>query len=247
LRPSPASVIHIQSLERLKNLELPPHRLPRLHTIKWQTSTTSTTAAMTFQQQDISSHDSKPQDERVASSHIDLQLSDTKGVQESDPVENLPSPTTQAAEKPEQWNHPRSNLFRTMAAFWSFVVMGGNDAAYGALIPYVRLYPLFLFSTRQLLCVTRNVTNVCIAARVLQSHLCSHFAYFPFTAGWIHGLCSTKQHYSPAAWTKRCCHYRTELPSYRVCCDSSASSVSRARRHLHVGWLWQWTRRCCVE
>jgi hypothetical protein len=28
-----------------------------------------------------------------------------------------------------------------MAAFWSFVVMGSNDAAYGALIPYVSPVP----------------------------------------------------------------------------------------------------------
>ncbi|KAF2804813.1 MFS general substrate transporter [Mytilinidion resinicola] len=57
-----------------------------------------------------------------------------------DPVENLPSPTTQASEKLQRWNHPRGNLFRTMAAFWGFVVMGMNDAAYGALIPYLEEY-----------------------------------------------------------------------------------------------------------
>ncbi|KAF2735457.1 MFS general substrate transporter [Polyplosphaeria fusca] len=56
-----------------------------------------------------------------------------------DPVERLPSPTT-ASEKLERWNHPRSNLFRSLAAFWSFVVMGANDAAYGALIPYLQEY-----------------------------------------------------------------------------------------------------------
>jgi hypothetical protein len=50
--------------------------------------------------------------------------------QQDDPVQNLPSPTT-ASEKLERWNHPRTNLFRTLAAFWGFVVMGSNDAAYG--------------------------------------------------------------------------------------------------------------------
>jgi hypothetical protein len=83
---------------------------------------------------------SKPQDAKVADSHTSLRLSDSKGSQNDDPVENLPSPTTQAAEKLERWNHPRSNLFRTMAAFWGFVVMGSNDAAYGALIPYLQEY-----------------------------------------------------------------------------------------------------------
>lgn len=31
----------------------------------------------------------------------------------------------------EKWNHPRSNVYRTFATFWSFFVMGANDAAYG--------------------------------------------------------------------------------------------------------------------
>lgn len=79
----------------------------------------------------------KPQNAKVAGSHTSLRLSDTKGIRDDDSPTDLPSPTTHSAHKPEQWNHPRSNLFKTMAAFWSFVVMGSNDAAYGALIPYV--------------------------------------------------------------------------------------------------------------
>ena len=31
----------------------------------------------------------------------------------------------------EKWNQPRVNIHRTFAAFWSFLVMGANDAAYG--------------------------------------------------------------------------------------------------------------------
>lgn len=31
----------------------------------------------------------------------------------------------------EQWNHPRSNILKTLATFWSFLVMGANDSAYG--------------------------------------------------------------------------------------------------------------------
>ncbi|EFQ89955.1 hypothetical protein PTT_13604 [Pyrenophora teres f. teres 0-1] len=100
----------------------------------------STCVEQPIELQDVSNHLSKPQDAKVAGSYTSLRLSDTKGTRESDPVENLPSPTTQAAEKLERWNHPRSNLFRTMAAFWSFVVMGSNDAAYGALIPYLQEY-----------------------------------------------------------------------------------------------------------
>jgi hypothetical protein len=42
----------------------------------------------------------------------------------------LPSPTT-ATEVLQRWNHPRSNMFRVFATFWSLLVMGANDAAYG--------------------------------------------------------------------------------------------------------------------
>jgi hypothetical protein len=88
--------------------------------------------------QDLSNYISRPQDAKVSGSHTTLRISDTKPTHGDDPLESLPSPTTQAAAKPERWNAPRSNLFRTMAAYWSFIVMGSNDAAYGALIPYVR-------------------------------------------------------------------------------------------------------------
>lgn len=90
--------------------------------------------------QPISSQPAKPQEAKILGSHTNLRLSDTKGIKDEDdsPVD-LPSPITHPAVKPEQWNHPRSNFFKTMAAFWSFVVMGSNDAAYGALIPYVSI------------------------------------------------------------------------------------------------------------
>ncbi|KAL4867647.1 hypothetical protein BDV12DRAFT_186567 [Aspergillus spectabilis] len=37
----------------------------------------------------------------------------------------------------EQWNYPRSNITKTLATFWAFLVMGANDAAYGPIIPYL--------------------------------------------------------------------------------------------------------------
>ena len=54
----------------------------------------------------------------------------------NDPIEILPSPTT-ATEKLQAWNNPPVNKYRTFSAFWSFFIMGANDAAYGALLPYV--------------------------------------------------------------------------------------------------------------
>lgn len=31
----------------------------------------------------------------------------------------------------EKWNEPRINAYRSFATFWSMLVMGANDAAYG--------------------------------------------------------------------------------------------------------------------
>ncbi|RYP31528.1 hypothetical protein DL767_005706 [Monosporascus sp. MG133] len=51
----------------------------------------------------------------------------------------LPPPTT-AVDVVQSWNNPRSNIARVAACFWSFTVMGANDAAYGPLIPYIQDY-----------------------------------------------------------------------------------------------------------
>lgn len=42
--------------------------------------------------------------------------------------DDAPSTAVSALEK---WNYPRHNIPRLMATFWSFVVSGANDAAYG--------------------------------------------------------------------------------------------------------------------
>ncbi|CAM1509571.1 Fc.00g033100.m01.CDS01 [Cosmosporella sp. VM-42] len=43
-------------------------------------------------------------------------------------------------ESTQKWNEPTINKFRVGAAFWSLLVMGANDAAYGALIPSLEKY-----------------------------------------------------------------------------------------------------------
>lgn len=47
---------------------------------------------------------------------------------------NLPSPST-ASPVVEKWNLPQSNMFRVAACFWSLMVTGANDAAYGVSLP----------------------------------------------------------------------------------------------------------------
>jgi hypothetical protein len=50
----------------------------------------------------------------------------------------LPSPTTAAIETQERWNHPQINMYRTFATFWSFIVLGANDAALGVCLAILR-------------------------------------------------------------------------------------------------------------
>ncbi|KAI0542021.1 major facilitator superfamily domain-containing protein [Xylaria digitata] len=52
--------------------------------------------------------------------------------------DSFPPTPLMAAEVKERWNYPRSNTRRVAACFYSFVVMGANDAAYG-LQEYYRL------------------------------------------------------------------------------------------------------------
>ncbi|KJY01960.1 MFS transporter like protein [Zymoseptoria brevis] len=59
---------------------------------------------------------------------------------QSDRNEALPSPTTTPNEVLQTWRTPRINLYRVSAAFWAFVVMGMNDATYGAIIPYLQTF-----------------------------------------------------------------------------------------------------------
>ncbi|KAK3066845.1 hypothetical protein LTS18_001463, partial [Coniosporium uncinatum] len=69
-------------------------------------------------------------------------LSDFGSEREADKADQneiLPSPTT-AVEALQTWRNPRINMLRLAAAFTSFIVLGANDAALGALIPYLETY-----------------------------------------------------------------------------------------------------------
>jgi len=49
----------------------------------------------------------------------------------------IETPETEPEEL-EKWNSPSINMYRYFATIYSFIIMGMNDAAYGALIPYVQ-------------------------------------------------------------------------------------------------------------
>lgn len=66
---------------------------------------------------------------RASSKHEEAQEIETKLEAASDlaPPPPPPPPTITAA----RWNQPRSNIPKVFAAFWTFIVMGCNDAVYG--------------------------------------------------------------------------------------------------------------------
>ncbi|KAK8013821.1 hypothetical protein PG990_007117 [Apiospora arundinis] len=73
-------------------------------------------------------------DMQAPHSKLEAQLPDES------PQEDPGSPPPTATEMVQRWNYPKSNVPKIGACFWSFVVMGANDAAYGALIHYIEQY-----------------------------------------------------------------------------------------------------------
>lgn len=63
----------------------------------------------------------------------------SKSTVSSERLAELPPPST-AVQALQRWNLPRSNVVRVFAAFYAFLIVGMNDAAYGPLIPYLEEY-----------------------------------------------------------------------------------------------------------
>lgn len=61
--------------------------------------------------------------------NLGRRLSSDKGL-DDDFSGSLPSPIS-AIETVERWNSSRNNVYRTLACFWSLLVLGANDAALG--------------------------------------------------------------------------------------------------------------------
>jgi len=75
----------------------------------------------------------------------------------------------------QRWNHPDGNVLRVASAFWCFIVLGMNDAAYGALIPYLEIYYSISYTVVSLVFLspfvgyfTASLTNSIIHTRLGQ-------------------------------------------------------------------------------
>ncbi|KAJ4680091.1 hypothetical protein HRR95_003810 [Exophiala dermatitidis] len=51
----------------------------------------------------------------------------------------LPPPSTSTPQL-QKWNSPQINMWRCFSTFYAFIILGANDAAYGALIPYLETW-----------------------------------------------------------------------------------------------------------
>ncbi|MCJ1339471.1 hypothetical protein MMC09_004761 [Bachmanniomyces sp. S44760] len=56
-----------------------------------------------------------------------------------DAIEEPATPESASLEL-HQWNHPQINVWRTLTTFLGLLIMGANDAVYGALLPYLETY-----------------------------------------------------------------------------------------------------------
>ncbi|RDW65225.1 hypothetical protein BP5796_09917 [Coleophoma crateriformis] len=75
-----------------------------------------------------STEDPVPRDGRAGTEEVELGIRDAC------------QPPESAVNALQQWNNPRINMWRVFACCWSFFIAGGNDGAYGALIPYLETY-----------------------------------------------------------------------------------------------------------
>ncbi|KAK8084244.1 hypothetical protein PG997_005515, partial [Apiospora hydei] len=96
------------------------------------------TAVMEMQDMDIRAPHSKLEEARRP--RPDASGSSSSREEEGQDPSSPPPPPSTATEVVQRWNYPKSNVPKIGACFWSFVVMGANDAAYGALIHYIEQY-----------------------------------------------------------------------------------------------------------
>jgi len=66
----------------------------------------------------------------------------------------------------EKWNSPSINTYRYLAANFGFIIMGMNDAAYGALIPYLEEYYDINYTVISLVFLAPFIGYVCSSSSV---------------------------------------------------------------------------------
>ncbi|KAF5986621.1 tetracycline resistance [Fusarium coicis] len=88
----------------------------------------------------------------------------------------------------EKWNEPIGNAFRVGAVYWSLFVSGANDAAYGALIPYLETYYELSYLVVSLIFLSPFVGFIVSAAVNNYLHMNIGQRWIAFMCGGCHAL-----------------------------------------------------------
>lgn len=88
----------------------------------------------------------------------------------------------------EKWNEPIGNVFRVGAVFFSLFVSGANDAAYGALIPYLETYYELSYLVVSLIFLSPFVGFIVSAAINNYLHMRIGQRWIAFMCGGCHAL-----------------------------------------------------------
>ncbi|GKU07654.1 bypass of stop codon protein 6 [Fusarium langsethiae] len=96
--------------------------------------------------------------------------------------------TTRVAVVVEKWNEPIGNVFRVAAVFFSLFVSGANDAAYGALIPYLETYYELSYLVVSLIFLSPFVGFIVSAATNNYLHMKVGQRWIAFMCGGCHAL-----------------------------------------------------------
>lgn len=89
---------------------------------------------------------------------------DTSDEQSTGSVSLDTQPPDHAVSALPRWNESKSNIFKTMSTFFGFLVIGANDAVYGAIIPYLQNFYGVSYTVVSLVFLSPLVGYVCSAA-----------------------------------------------------------------------------------
>lgn len=91
----------------------------------------------------------------------ELERGDQSGAPPNEAFELGASPSDQPSDVKETWKHPRSNILKTIACFWSFAIAGLNDGAYGVrrLTPALTRRSRLRLNTLLMSCI--GVVDIC--------------------------------------------------------------------------------------
>ena len=98
--------------------------------------------------------------QNISGSHSATTLPDH--VNKSNSEENVPP--AEAVSVSQRWNQSKTNMYKTFSTFLGFLVMGANDAAYGALIHYIGIYYKISYTIVSLIFLSPFVGYIAAAA-----------------------------------------------------------------------------------